>query len=172
VKGTRRHDVARQTGAKHGFEWGGWGVPESEGWHFENRKVKPGVYGVVGKVASAVKRAVSPSAATMLKWRWTGFQRMLKSDYGYRGAIDNKPGAETKKAMRRFLTAKGYSKRANGWGLAIVATFNRNDVKAIQQWLNETGRKAGDVDGIPGRNTHAAWDIAEAANGRAYARVK
>jgi hypothetical protein len=45
VKGTKRWNAAVSTGKAHGFTWGGWGVPDNEGWHFENHVVKVGVYG-------------------------------------------------------------------------------------------------------------------------------
>lgn len=44
VKGTHRWNIAVTLGKKYGFTWGGWGVPASEGWHFENHVVKVGVY--------------------------------------------------------------------------------------------------------------------------------
>lgn len=170
VKGTRRWNILKRIAAKYGFTWGGWGVPDNEGWHWENHKVKVGVYGVVGKIAAAVH---GYPASDMLKWKWTGIQRMLKADFGYTGRIDNIPGNGTKIANRRFLTNKGYSKRANGWGLALTPTFNKNDVKAIQQWLKDTGRdRSLVVDGKPGPKTKIAWLKAEAENGRAYSWVK
>ena len=175
VKGSARWFILKRIAEKYGFTWGGWGVPQSEGWHWENHVVRVGVYGVVGKVAGAVKavaQKVVYRPADMLKWRWTGIQRMLKAEYHYRGRIDNIPGNGTKMAMRLFLTAKGYSRRANGWGLSIEPIFNRNDVKAIQQWLADTLRYKGRIDGIPGPKTRAAWDQAESENGRAYAWVK
>lgn len=42
VKGSARWNAAVRLGKKYGFTWGGWGVPDSEGWHFENHIVKIG----------------------------------------------------------------------------------------------------------------------------------
>lgn len=42
VKGSARWKIAVQLGRKHGFTWGGWGVPDNEGWHFENHVVPVG----------------------------------------------------------------------------------------------------------------------------------
>lgn len=44
VKGTYRWNVAVRLGRKYGFTWGGWGVPDYEGWHFENHAVTVGRY--------------------------------------------------------------------------------------------------------------------------------
>lgn len=163
---------------KPGGELGDLGVEAEgdnfgEGWHFKVKNIDRAVPSSTPATASVGKPTVrKPVPADMLKWDWTGIQRMLKSDFGYTGRIDNDPGAGTKMAMRRFLNAKGYSKRACGYKLKIANLFTSNDVKSIQQWLNETGRNAGHVDGIPGSGTHAAWNKAEAANDKVYARVK
>ena len=172
VKGTARWNTAVRLGAAYGFTWGGWGVPDSEGWHFENHRVKVGVYSVVAAAVAAVKRVVTASPSAMLKWRWIGIQKMLKAEYGYRGRIDNIPGAGTIGAFQRFLNTKGYARRALGGGLAVDGKFGVNTCKAAQQWLRETRRYSGAVDGIPGAGTAAGWTRAEAENARAYARIR
>jgi len=45
VKGTTRWNILKKVSAKWGYTWGGWGVPNYEGWHWENRKVKKGLTG-------------------------------------------------------------------------------------------------------------------------------
>lgn len=174
VHGTRRWDIAVETGKRYGFTWGGWGVPASEGWHFENHVVKIGVYGIIGSVASVVKTVVAKAAGKnpILTWQWTGIQRMLKAEFRYTGRIDNKAGDGSKMAMRRFLNARGYAQRACGFTLRVAPVFTVNDVKAIQQWLKEKWGYTGLVDGKPGPNTHAAWNRAEAANNRAHAGIR
>lgn len=127
--------------------------------------------GTWGKLKAA-PAAKLPSYKVMLTWRWTGIQKMLKADFGYDGKIDNDPGPETFKALRRFLNAKRYSNRACGWPLAIKGIFTSNDCRSAQQWLKETKRYSGAIDGIPGAGTKTGWDRAEAENARAYSWVK
>ncbi|MAB20232.1 hypothetical protein [Microbacterium sp. UBA3394] len=177
TKGTHRHNVAVRLGAKYGFTWGGWGVPASEGWHFENHKVKVGVYGTVKKAATAVKSAVTSAvtpASAMLKWRWAGVQEMLRVHYNYRAGIDNNPGgpdgrSQTVAAHRRFLNAKGYAQRALGRNLR-AGKWDRNDVKANQVWLasRKSNPYRGKIDGIPGKQTRSSWDTAERENAAAF----
>lgn len=101
----------------------------------------------------------------MLKWRWEGVQRMLKSDFGYRGAIDNNPGGGTISAFQRFMNSKGYGNlRVDGvWGPATC--------RAAQTWLKRRWGYGGAIDALPGSGTRAAWDRAERANNNAYARI-
>lgn len=108
---------------------------------------------------------------TLSGLKWTGIQRMLKSDFGYSGAIDNIPGAGSIRAFQRFMNAKGYGKRAGVGNLTVDGIAGPATLKAAQRWLKETGRYSGAVDGIRGAGTNAGWARAEAENGRAYSRI-
>lgn len=170
VYGSRRWHIAVRLGKKYGFTWGGWGVPKSEGWHFENHAVKIGVYTVAGKVTDAVKKVTT--RRTLQGIRWTGIQRMLKADFGYTGRIDNKPGTGTIKAFQRFLNAKGYAQRATGRALKVDGIDGSNTLAGAQQWLKDRWRYTGRIDRKRGSGTLAAWNRAEAANGRAYRHIR
>lgn len=106
--------------------------------------------------------------------RWFGIQRMLKSDFGYTGGIDNIPGEGSIKAFQRFMNAKGYAQRAPGVGRALVVDGLDGNLtlRAAQQWLKETGRYSGDVDGKRGPGTDGGWQRAETENWNAYSRVR
>lgn len=97
-----------------------------------------------------------PKPAAMLKWRWTGIQKMLRATGRYRGAIDNLPGRGTLTGFNQF-TGRG---NTNAW--------DANSVKKAQQWLKNKWGYTGAIDGIPGPKMKAAWDRAEAANNRAF----
>ena len=97
---------------------------------------------------------------------WTGVQRMLKSDFGYKGAIDNIPGKGSIAAFQRFMNSAGYGR------LTVDGIDGTATLKAAQTWLKKRWGYKGAIDGIRGAGTNAAWARAEAANGRAYARVK
>ena len=170
VYGSHRWQIAVRLGKKYGFTWGGWGVPKSEGWHFENHAVKVGVYGVVGKVTDTVQKATT--RRTLHGIRWTGIQRMLKADFGYTGRIDNKPGKGTVSAFQRFLNAKGYARRAVGRTLKVDGIDGRDTLAGAQQWLKDRWGYTGRIDRKRGPGTLAAWNRAEAANGRAYRAVR
>jgi len=173
TKGT----VGNFVGWKHGEKVSGndvWFKGISGDWFWSGGFTSKSTSGLKDLNAPAPKPKPSntPKPSDVLGWEWTGIQRMLKADFDYTGKIDNKPGAGTKKAFRRFTSYKGYSTRANGWPLAITATFNVNDVKAAEVWLRDNWDYDGKIDGIPGPKMHAAWNRAEKANGAAYAWVK
>ncbi len=164
-KGTHRHNVAVRLGAKYGFTWGGWGVPESEGWHFENHKVKVGIYGAVAAVVDKVASKLAQPKA-MLKWNWAGIADMLRVHYDYVG--NDVPGPNMIRAFQRFLNAHGYGARAIGRRLAEDGVIGKNTVKGAQQWLKEKWNYGAKIDAHPGSGTHAAWQRAERANDAAF----
>lgn len=172
VKGSPRWNVAVRLGQDYGFTWGGWGVPASEGWHFENHKVQVGVYGVVKTAIAKVAGALKRYPRNLQGIRWIGVQRMLKSDFQYRGAIDNMPGAGSIAAFQRFVNAKGYAHRAIGRELVVDGRDGKNTLMGAQQWLKERWGYTGSIDAKRGSGTDAAWARAEAANDRAFARIK
>ncbi|WP_417555581.1 peptidoglycan DD-metalloendopeptidase family protein [Microbacterium sp.] len=122
---------------------------------------------VVGAAPAPAAPAPAPARkGTLQGLPWTGIQRMLKSDFGYTGRIDNIPGKGSISAFQRFMNAKGYGHLAVD-GIDGVATL-----KAAQSWLKLRWGYTGAIDGIRGSGTTGAWGRAEAANGRAYARVR
>lgn len=112
-------------------------------------------------------------ADAILRWKWTGIQRMLKKYYGYAGAIDNIAGDGSIGAMRRFLNGNGYSRRAIGRDLRS-GRWDENEAKAIQVWLSSRSSNPyrGAIDGLPGPQTQSSWNTAEAENGAAFANVR
>lgn len=107
-------------------------------------------------------------------WNWGGIQKMLKHyDYGYEGGIDHVAGkgGPTLKAFQNFLNRKGYADRAGVGTLKLDGDPGDKTIRAMQQWLNESGRNAGKVDGVPGDQTKAAFHVAEAENYRAFPNV-
>lgn len=114
-----------------------------------------------GKPASS-KPAAKIAPETMLRWRWSGVQEMLKRFYGYTGRIDNDPGSGTISAMQRFIKAKGYR------NLAVDGRFGPETCKGVQSWLKARWGYTGAIDAIPGSGTRAAWDRAERANAAAF----
>ncbi|GAA3760435.1 hypothetical protein GCM10022240_11370 [Microbacterium kribbense] len=169
VKGSTRWQIAVRLGGKHGFTWGGWGVPDYEGWHFENHAITVGVYQDMPAAPAPVPGIARPAA--MLAWRWTGIQRMLKGTGRYAGRIDNDPGVNTVRGLQSFLNAAGYARRAIGAELPVDGALDATTCKAVQQWLTQKWGYAGPIDAAPGTGTKAAWGRAEAANGRAFAAV-
>lgn len=135
-------------------------------WGPETQKVHQRYWDELKKPKPAPEPAAQPGPEVMLSWPWTGIQRMLKSDFGYRGAIDNKPGAGTISAFQRFMNARGYGR------LAVDGEWGPATCKAAQTWLARRWGYKGAIDGIPGAGTRAAWDQAERENGRVYARVE
>jgi len=132
---------------------------------------------VMGYDISTAEPAVTPPAPapnghdSLRGLPWVGIQRMLKSDFGYRGKIDNDPGTGTIAAFQRFLNAKGYSVRALGRRIAEDGDDGGDTLRSAQQWLKEKWSYVGKIDGDRGPGTTGAWGRAEAANGRAYAWV-
>ena len=135
-------------------------------WGTETQNVHQRYWDELKKPKPAPEPAAQPGPEVMLSWPWTGIQRMLKSDFGYRGAIDNQPGVGTISAFQRFMNAKGYGR------LAVDGMWGPATCKAAQTWLARRWGYKGAIDGIPGAGTRAAWDQAERENGRVYAWVK
>ena len=119
-----------------------------------------GVNAAPAPAAQPAKPASTIPPTAMLKWTWTGIQRMLKGTGRYRGAIDNVPGPLTIKGFQAFV------------GVAQDGIFGPITCRAAQQWLKRRWGYAGAIDGIPGAGTKAAWDRAEDANDRAFAHVR
>jgi len=161
VYGSARWTVLKGIAAKHGFQWGGWGVPKSEGWHWENHRARVGEYGIP---ASPPPVNAVPSPNVMLAWAWKGIQKMLKRYYGYYGAIDGKPGPLTIGAFQRFIKAKGYR------NLKIDGKWGPETAKGAQVWLSKrpSNPYRGAIDGIPGPATASSWATAENENFRAF----
>lgn len=120
----------------------------------------------------AAKPATKNNVRAPLKWRWTGIQRMLKGTGRYKGKIDNIAGKGSVTGLQDFLNDFGYAQRAGVGVLVLDGDFYTKTCKAMQQWLKEKWGYTGAIDADPGPLTKAAWDRAEAANGRAYAGVR
>lgn len=146
VYGSKRWNILKRIGKKYGFTWGGWGVPKSEGWHWENHLVKVGIYGGGNNVPA---KAGNPFGIAYC----AGLQKIANL-YGGGTAIDQIWGAKSAKGFAQFL-------RKN-WG------YKGNDVlgpvmwAAIARWLRSRwGYKGNDV---PGPVMRAALQRAETAN--------
>lgn len=170
-------DIQRLVGATPDNKYGSDTTAKVKAWQSKNGLVPDGWWGPASDAKGFPKKpsggsSNNPKSATVLNWRWTGLQRMLKSDFGYRGRIDNKPGAGTIQAFQRFMNSKGYSSRAIGRNLAVDGGWGTNEVKALQVWLKTRWGYTGNIDGVPGPGTATAFSKAEVANGQAYARIK
>lgn len=164
VKGSKRWVIWRDIAAKYGFTWGGWGVPDYEGWHFENHKVQVGVYDQPAPApAPAVRQKIDPGV--VLGWRWPGVAAMLRRYAGYRG--NNTPGPIMISALQRWLNGSGDADRAIGRKLAVDGDFGPNTLRAVQAWLKRRWGYSGAIDADPGPGTHAAWHKAENENWKA-----
>lgn len=100
--------------------------------------------------------SIDPKA--ILSWDWSGIAAMLRCTGRYSG--NNVPGPQMVKGLQRFL------------GIVQDGIVGRNTVSSVQRWLNNTGRNAGSVDGLPGGQTKSAWDKANAENGAAFSRCR
>lgn len=147
VYGSARWHILVRIGKKYGFTWGGWGVPRSEGWHFENHVVKVGVYGSGSNVPSA--KAGNPFGIAYC----AGLQKIANL-YGAGTAIDQIWGPKSAAGFAQFL-------RRN-WG------YSGNDVlgpvmwAAIARWLRARWGYVG--NDVPGPVMRAALQRAETAN--------
>lgn len=160
-KGTERWHIWQEVAAPYGFTWGGWGVPDSEGWHHENHAVTVGAYG--GTPAAAVQTSSRPDPGVVVKgWNWNGIAAMLRRYDGYRG--NNTPGPVMIAALQRFLNRLGYAREALGHNLRVDGDFGDNTAAATQEWLRQRWGYTGQIDSWFGDGTHAAWNRAEAAN--------
>jgi peptidoglycan hydrolase-like protein with peptidoglycan-binding domain len=91
-------------------------------------------------------------------WNWNGIAAMLRCTGRYSG--NNQPGPQMMKAFQRFL------------GVAADGAPGAVTIKAMQRWLNNTGRNAGAVDGVPGGQTHEAFKRAEVENWNAFPKCR
>lgn len=171
VAGSARSNWLKTHAPSFGFDPAGFRFSRVEPWHYEFTG-SIGFTAVVATAASKTATVLKGYPRSLQGIRWTGVQRMLKADFGYRGRIDNAPGSGTIAAFQRFMNAAGYSRRAIGRALVVDGIDGTNTLKAAQQWLLERWGYRGRVDGLRGTGTNAAWGRAEAANGRAYARIK
>lgn len=94
--------------------------------------------------------------------RVAGILDMLRAKYGYVG--NDVWGPVGIKAFQRFLKAQwGYTGAIDG-----VMDRGGNSWKAAQRWLKSKYGYTGAIDGIPGDGTSAAWNRADAANDAAF----
>lgn len=121
-----------------------------------------------GGSTSGGSSSSKPKPNAVLSWKWTGLQRMLRSDFNYNGRIDNIAGRDTVRAFQRFMNFKGYSRRAIGRNLVLDGNWGINEVKSMQVWLKAKHGYTGPIDAVPGLGTKAAFSRAEVANGRVY----
>jgi hypothetical protein len=169
VIGSARSNWLAANAHRWGFTPAGHSFKPREGWHYEyTRRVGGVLEAIVAPVVAAVKRVTSAKPSVMLKWRWAGIASMLRRHYGYRG--NDVPGPIMVRAFQRFLNAKGYARRAIGRSLRVDGRLGVNTAKAAQVWLASrgNGRYRGKIDGIPGKGTAAAWNVAERENAAAF----
>lgn len=103
----------------------------------------------------------APSGLNYLNgWAWGGIQKMLKSEYGYTGAIDSIPGKGTWVAMQKFL------KRHHGYTGAIDGLPGSGSISALAGWLRKRWGYSG--NDVPGPVMQAAFARASAENAKAF----
>jgi len=162
--GNRRSAWIRDNAGRFGFDPAGYNH-YNEPWHIEYRGALDTGGGTKPPAGGGGNTAKGGKLAGT---RWYGIQKMLRSDFGYRGGIDNIPGGGSISAFQRFLNAKGYAQRAGVGRLAEDGIDGVNTAKAAQQWLKERWGYTGAIDGIFGGGSKAAWQRAETANWNAY----
>jgi lysozyme family protein len=143
VKNTYRWNVLKRLGAKYGFTWGGWGVPNYEGWHWENHRVKVGGNGgtdasgkliVDGDWGPATTRALQSALGVSADGEMgpitvTALQQRLVTA-GHKIAVDGDMGPATIRALQTFVLG---AKHADG-------KIGPQTITGLQRYLNSGGK--------------------------------
>lgn len=169
-------DIQKLVGAKQDNVYGPDTTAKVKVWQKANGLTPDGWWGPASDAKGFGKPKPAPAPApkykarpeTMLSWRWTGIQDMLRAVFGYRGRSDNIKGRGTITAFQRFLNANGYARAAIGRNLSVDGGWGVNEVKATQVWLKKRWGYKGAIDGVPGSGTRAAFAKAEIENGKAF----
>lgn len=144
VKGSYRWNVAVRLGKKWGFTWGGWGVPDYEGWHFENHVVPVGGAGNGSAGSGMLAEDGEWGPATT---------RALQLALGV--AVDGQMGPITVGALQDRLIAVGYPlSRDSDLGPATIRALQTfllghkladgeigpQTIRGLQHYLNSGGK--------------------------------
>lgn len=105
------------------------------------------------------------SPQVMLELEWKGIQCMCRKYSPISpGDLDGIPGYNTIRSFQAWMNGRGYPSRAGLAQLEQDGQYGDQTLRSEQQWLKESGRYSGDIDGLAGSGTRSAHTTAEHEN--------